>query len=559
MDVNAAAKSYFKRIFQEVSGLKVVLLDKETISIVSSCLTQTELLENQVYLTEVLENQRENVRHLKCVAFIRPTKLHIRLLCEEIRNPKYAEYHLYFTNIVSRSLLERIAESDDFEAVKSVQEYFLDYEVVNSDFASFAMPHVLGTAKDTWDENALERVHQGVVSLLLSLKKNPVIRYDANSDMCLKLAGQISYTIQQELQLFNFRKSDVDPLLLILDRKNDPVTPLLMQWTYQAMVHDLFGIQNGRVTLPNTSDASQEPQEFVLNPFQDNFYQETMLNNFGDLGIKIKNYVSQLQSKSSKKASDIETIDDMKQFLEAYPDYKKLSGNVSKHVALLSELSNRVQHDNLLELGELEQSLACNDSQSSDFTAIQAALMSTVPDTLKLCLVCLYALRYEKDFPGNVKTLQALLVANLSNPMSASCVPVLLSLCGKQARQDEIFPSSNIFSKAARSGLHGLRGVENVYTQHVPFLKVILTDILNGKPRTATQPYASTVNTAIIKKPQDIIVVIVGGATFEEAKIVSELNAAQNGTRIVLASNAVLNCNMFVNDLLRSAQTIGNE
>jgi hypothetical protein len=27
------------------------------------------------------------------------------------------------------------------------------------------------------------------------------------------------------------------------------VTPLLSQWTYQAMVHELVGINNGRVTI----------------------------------------------------------------------------------------------------------------------------------------------------------------------------------------------------------------------------------------------------------------------------------------------------------------------
>ncbi len=34
---------------------------------------------------------------------------------------------------------------------------------------------------------------------------------------------------------------DVPPLLLILDRSDDPLTPLLNQWTYQAMVHELLG------------------------------------------------------------------------------------------------------------------------------------------------------------------------------------------------------------------------------------------------------------------------------------------------------------------------------
>ena len=48
------------------------------------------------------------------------------------------------------------------------------------------------------------------------------------------------------------------PLLLIVDRRNDPVTPLLTQWTYQAMVHELFGIVNGRVNLSVVPDVRPE-------------------------------------------------------------------------------------------------------------------------------------------------------------------------------------------------------------------------------------------------------------------------------------------------------------
>lgn len=54
--------------------------------------------------------------------------------------------------------------------------------------------------------------------------------------------------------LFDFRPTQVPPLLLIIDRLNDPVTPLLSQWTYQAMVHELLGIQNGRVDLSLVPD-----------------------------------------------------------------------------------------------------------------------------------------------------------------------------------------------------------------------------------------------------------------------------------------------------------------
>jgi len=34
-----------------------------------------------------------------------------------------------------------------------------------------------------------------------------------------------------------------------VDRRDDPVTPLLSQWTFQAMVHELIGIDDNRVDL----------------------------------------------------------------------------------------------------------------------------------------------------------------------------------------------------------------------------------------------------------------------------------------------------------------------
>lgn len=40
---------------------------------------------------------------------------------------------------------------------------------------------------------------------------------------------------QQESGLFDFRRMEVSPLLLVIDRRDDPLTPLLNQWTYQVL------------------------------------------------------------------------------------------------------------------------------------------------------------------------------------------------------------------------------------------------------------------------------------------------------------------------------------
>lgn len=90
-----------------------------------------------------------------------------------------------------------------------------------------------------------------------------------------------------------------------------------------------------------------------------------MYLNLGDLGINIKSYVDEYQLKH-KSSMNIESIDDMKKFMEDYPEFRKLSGNVTKHVTLVGELSRIVNKESLLEISELEQSLACSDNHSMD-------------------------------------------------------------------------------------------------------------------------------------------------------------------------------------------------
>lgn len=76
--------------------------------------------------------------------------------------------------------------------------------------------------------------------------------------MAKKLGQEVLYQMNNQTELWEFRKAATAPLLLILDRRNDPVTPLLSQWTYQAMVHELLGIQNGRVSLESAPDVREE-------------------------------------------------------------------------------------------------------------------------------------------------------------------------------------------------------------------------------------------------------------------------------------------------------------
>lgn len=72
-----------------------------------------------------------------------------------------------------------------------------------------------------------------------------------------------------------------------------------------------------------------------------------------------------------------------------------------------------------------------------------------------------------------------------------------------------------------------MQGVENVYTQHTPLLVGTLESLLKSRLKEAEYPSISPPlngTSGPTKPPRLVIVFIVGGTTYEEAKAVADLN-----------------------------------
>ncbi|TBU47418.1 Sec1-like protein [Dichomitus squalens] len=566
MDVVKAVETYITKMVSTPPSMKVLLLDNHTTPIVSLSATQSILLSHQVYLTDKIDNKkRDRMPHMKCVCFLQPSEDSFEALAAELREPKYGEYYLYFSNILSKTAIERLADVDEYEVVREVQEYFADYAPILSSLFSLnhtpsASRPLYGNSPNTWDPAALERAVQGVTAVLLSLKKKPVIRYEKSSPMAKKLGVEIQHRVQSEQQLFDFRLTQVPPLLLILDRRNDPVTPILSQWTYQAMVHELLGIQNGRVDLSTVPDIRPELKEVTLSTSTDPFFQAHHLATFGDLGTALKSYVQSYQSHSlAHSPSQIQSITDMKRFVEEYPEFRKLGGNVSKHVAIVGELSRLVERDKMLELGEVEQGLATGSG--ADLKSVQALITNpAIQPWHKLRLVVLYALRYQKSQAQNVASLINLMLENGVSREDARLVYVVLNIAGSDQRQEDLFSAEALLAKG-RSALKGLKGVENVYMQHTPHLAQTLENLFKGRLRDTTHPFLDGAGpNAGLQRPGDVIIFMVGGTTYAEARVVALLNqeatsggpSAAAGTRLLLGGTCIHNSSSFL-DMVRTA------
>ncbi|KAE8721106.1 Vacuolar protein sorting-associated protein 45 [Hibiscus syriacus] len=371
----SAVRDYVNRMLQDISGMKVLILDSQTVSIVSVVYSQSELLQKEVFLVELIDSiskSKESMSHLKAVYFLRPTSENIQYMRRQLSNPRFGEYHLFFSNMLKDTQIHLLADSDEQEVVQQVQEFYADFIAIDPYHFTLNMPsnhcYILPAVLDPSNlQNFCDRAVDGIGAVFLALKRRPIIRYSRTSDIAKRIAHEAAKLMyQQESGLFDFRRMEMSPLLLIVDRRDDPVTPLLNQWSYQAMVHELIGIQDNKVDLRSIGKFPKDQQEVVLSSEQDVFFKANMYENLGDIGMNIKRMVDDFQQ-VAKSNQNIQTIEDMAKFVDNYPEYRKMHGNVSKHVTLVTEMSKIVEERKLMLVSETEQELACNGGQVATF------------------------------------------------------------------------------------------------------------------------------------------------------------------------------------------------
>ncbi|KAG2488981.1 hypothetical protein HYH03_012422 [Edaphochlamys debaryana] len=559
--------------------------------ICSNLFGRTELAEHNVVHVERLDAPDSRPHsELKAVCFLRPTRENVILLKKELKSPRYQSYHLHFTNLlssVSSMFLQELAEADSAkEGVVEVQEDYADFLVPDPHLFTVPVPRnellfaprQPGAAPSAVEYELIDRCVQGLSAVFLALRRRPVIRYQRGSELVARLAESLyRLTYKQEAAVFDFgHYRSAPPVVLLLDRRDDPVTPLLSQWSYQAMVHELVGVTDNTVHL-TSAKVPEQFREIVFDARHDDFLRRHMYKNYGEVGASVKALVEQFQSASTKH-SRVESLEDMRRFVLEHSDFQKLQGNVSKHVNLMTQLSEAVSDRNLMEVSQAEQELANPAASLTAAASIEdVARLLRAPGTKdvdRVRLACLYALRFEADTPRLRQLLDCLQAAGVRDrePKLYAAVEGVLRYGGSARRAGDLYGGRNLLSKA-RNVFKGLQGVDNVYTQHTPLLTETVAALAADRLDPGAYPYmaatgdeaATLAANAKRMPPREVIVFILGGATYEEAKAVEEMNeraaaaaaapaagpsAGNTGggppPRVVLGGTAMLNAQAFL-------------
>ncbi|KAI3389065.1 hypothetical protein SNEBB_009626 [Seison nebaliae] len=593
MNLIDAIREYIKLIYTQCgNGMKVLLMDEETIGIVSLVYSQSELISKEIFLFDLISKpNRDVIRGMKCLCFIRPTDQNIHHLCTELAQPKYDSYYIYFSNVIEMEYIRKFAEHDEYEVVRNVMQLHADYYSVSPHLFTLNIP--LCRQFGEWTANYQKRTCFGLFSILLSLNRSALIRYQESSPSCKSLAISLNHLMNRHSNLFKPNdKSNNDhskkSLILIIDRKEDTVTPLLNQWTYQAMVHNLLTIKNNRVVLNNP-----DTPEIVLSSLNDEFYEKNMYLDFGEIGTNISNFMKFYERKHQQQEK-VESIQDMKKFIQDFPEYKRLSGTVARHVNLVSELSNLVQKFSLLSVSELEQQLA-SDGDQQDINSkikellklnLQKSTTTTTTTTSQIGdddnvnistdiekggkkemkdilrqsditnILSIYSLRYENE-NSQLNNFAQTLRARQLDERYMDVMKHIVSYGGKKSRQSDIFLKSFTVNRAKKI-IKGLKGVENALLQHQPLITTIMDSIWRGKLSLKNYPFVtdnfSLSNTNF--KPKEIIIFIVGGVTYEESLAVHRFNqnVDSSNCQVILGGNHIHNNESFYDEVLADSR-----
>lgn len=443
----------------------------------------------------------------------------------------------------------------------------MDYLALDEYLFSLDIPSIVPILNYGIDDSNYFRMVEGLTAAILSFQKMPTIYYHENSDICKKLADSIRKECIDNQERYEFlqksnRKDKKNTVLLIMDRRDDPITPLLTQWTYQAMVHENLGQNNGGIILNRIKLEDSTTPEVVLSSKDDEFFKNNMLRNWGDLCLNIKEMVDAYKQKANVR-DDIKSIDDIRSFINNYPQVKQFMNQVEKHFSVVQCLRDTITERNLLHISKLEQEIACSYHPKDHFKELQKII--TDPHTTKrdiIRLSILYALKYESyNKNANVDQLELILTDHCNlKPKEVSLIRAAQEFAGEQKRPQIKSGETGLLNNLKK--LHkivGLNDVENVFTQHKPLISSLVTQIFSQQPTKpkdgSSSRYGSYVQVSKSQPqkndPDELIIFIIGGATYEESLFVHEWNnnPSNGGKKVTLGGTSIINSKAFLKEI----------
>lgn len=228
------------------------------------------------------------------------------------------------------------------------------------------------------------------------------------------VARKLNKMIAEHPTLLRNKSSLHRPLLVILDRNADLISPIQHTSTYQALVDDMLKHKANRVEFEVTNEGAggrnkTTLKKFDLDPDEDEFYSKHKFHPFPEAiesnGIDLQEVTAKEQSIRSKAAGQDMPVDpmgsssatDLATAVDSLPALLAHKKQLEVHTSILQAVMNQVAARDVPQFFELEISLATGSYRNDPARAKQDVLQLASDPTKgnvedKLRLLVLYIL-----------------------------------------------------------------------------------------------------------------------------------------------------------------------
>ncbi|KKA29936.1 hypothetical protein TD95_004802 [Thielaviopsis punctulata] len=568
---------------------KVLVCDessRKTLSIIPD----DDILNKNIMNIEILEERREPNPDMDAIYFLSNTSFVVDCLLADLERRRYRSAYLLWTGRLLPKDEERIKKSPVARMIRGFEVLMIDFVPRESHLAVFkdpwSFPMLYHTGCNDLVAPHMRVLAQKIASVCITMGEAPKVRYymppnprHEASVLCTHLAR----FVQEEFDNYSRRNPDFPPktsrpqgTLLITDRSMDLLAPLVHEFTFQAMAHDLLPITDAdKVTIVNVINEGtpdEERTDMELHD-KDKVWVENrhrpMKDTIGKLAAEFQKFLAENQHLVNQdRQTSVNTIKDM---MADLPQFQATKAAYTLHINIADKCMAIFGRGKLGDVAAVEQTLSTGLDE--DFRKPKGILEDVVrllddeavsrPDRLRL--VIMYILYRDGIITEDINRL----LAHSQLPIQDRDTIFNLNALGALATRDlkdprplpePLFPPDTT----------PLADEEYTLARFKPVLKCILEEISKGTLRQDVFPYvvppqnpnedlvaaqsgslrAARGNWAASgrRQPENRqrnFVFIAGGATYSESRCCYEMGIEQNKD-VYLMSSHMLTPALFV-------------
>jgi len=411
---------FFFALLEADPGWKILIVDEISMKVISAAVGMYDIMERKITLVEALEKKRAPFKDMGAIYILSPTVESVARLVEDFSDKTKILYgsniFVYFLGPVQPHLLGQIKQCKHLiKRLKALSEINVDFLVkeqraftidVNIPFSGFFLRSSSGPVEVP--------IAAKLVTMCATMNEYPYIRYRQTSGICSSVA-RLFKTKMDEYVASNptwwyhgSGKSGSNgerdrSSLLLLDRASDCLTPLLHDFTYQAMVHDLLTMEGDKITYKaeGAEDPSKMEDKDVLLNEKDKLWVELRGKHIAQVIEILSSRINEICKSSTSSAfagssGGNMSLSQLASALKALPEYREVMSKLSQHMHISHECMDEFNRNALLDLSDIEQTLATGkdeDGRTPKLTEmiarVEGALlrMRDMTDRLRLVLV----------------------------------------------------------------------------------------------------------------------------------------------------------------------------